>query len=337
MKPYFALFLCVALASCASHMEITYDTDLRDVPQIQVLSEEAVLDKELLMPKEIFVLGDALVVYDSSSPDGILHFFGKDGRYITSFGKIGNAGKEFLQPYVYQDAEKLLLVSVKGTYAEITYRDSLNVIYGAVEDKSVKEGINYLASTSDGMIVSSNASKDRLTFLKAGGRPVAYNDYPVKMPADVDPYFYKSVIWDSTYSCSFNGCYLFAAQRNYPVVEIIDVRTRKEKAVGIKTQFKNEYAIRKGIPEYDNVIICYTKSRASQSYFYSLYHGVEKKHIVTNCPEIHRYDRDCNLSGRIKLAPGTYSFAVDASDNIVYALAMRQDGTVNFNKYIIRE
>ena len=57
-------------------MEITYDTDLRDVPQIQVLSEEAVLDKELLMPKEIFVLGDALVVYDSSSPDGILHFFG---------------------------------------------------------------------------------------------------------------------------------------------------------------------------------------------------------------------------------------------------------------------
>lgn len=60
MKPHFALFLCVALASCASHMEITYDTDLRDVPQIQVLSEEAVLDKELLMPKEIFVLGDAL-------------------------------------------------------------------------------------------------------------------------------------------------------------------------------------------------------------------------------------------------------------------------------------
>ena len=28
MKPHFALFLCVALASCASHMEITYDTDL---------------------------------------------------------------------------------------------------------------------------------------------------------------------------------------------------------------------------------------------------------------------------------------------------------------------
>lgn len=304
--------------------------DLQNIPVVELQADSLSTGEELLAPRKVFVLSGCLALYESKNTVGFLRFIDKrSGKLLTAYGNIGNAENEFLQPKVYASGSRLVITALKNSLTEVDFRDgqvveSLHPVTG--EHSKLALGANFAAIADDGtVILSSPSSSDRLTILSADGSRKSWNAYPMEMPKNIDAFYCKEVIMQSSYAYCPSTGKLFAAAQYYPLAEVLDTECMEETVCRLEHTRRNEYEVRGGIPSFSDPILFYTFTSASRGGFYALWQHARKGEMRQGRSELHFFDAEGRLIWRYGLDRRIYHFSVEADDSRVYALGLNDD------------
>lgn len=320
---FFPTALLLLATACGG--EVPGDVSLEDIPAFELTAETLDPEEELLAPRKVFALQECLVLFESKNTAGFLRFIDKrDGRTLATYGNIGNAEDEFLQPNLFASDSALMIVSIRDHFRKVGFRD------GRVTERIIRPtdtkaafGANFAATTPGGtVVVSSPSYPDRLIFLRADGSRNSLNDYPIDMPRGIDPYYYKEVIFQVAYATSPTGEQLFAAAQHYPIAQVIDAEDLTQTTLRLKSSRRNTLTLQEGIPTFDDPVLFYTYACASREFFYALYQQARTGEMRQGRSEIHLFDRSGRLLRRYPLDRRIYHFTVEADDSRLYALSL---------------